>query len=88
MSTSTVSATAAAPKKSGGRQKLSLPWIMLIIAGGLALISLVRVISGANDLTSVGQVSGALSSPCRSASPVSAVCGPSARASSTSASKA
>lgn len=61
MSTSTVSATAAAPKKSGGRKKLTLPWIMLIIAGGLALLSLVRVISGANDLTSAGQVSGALS---------------------------
>ncbi|MEU7551271.1 ABC transporter permease [Streptomyces sp. NPDC044571] len=60
MSTSTVSATSAAPKKSGGRKKLTLPWILLIIAGGLALISLVRLISGANDLTSVGQVSGAL----------------------------
>ncbi|MFD7028479.1 ABC transporter permease [Streptomyces sp. NPDC059917] len=61
MSTSTVSATNAAPKKQAGRKKLTLPWIMLIIAGGLALISLVRVISGAQDLTSVGQVSGALS---------------------------
>ncbi|MFD6968656.1 ABC transporter permease [Streptomyces sp. NPDC059979] len=61
MSTKTVSATAAAPKKSGGRKKLTLPWILLIIAGGLALISMVRLISGANDLTSIGQVSGALS---------------------------
>ncbi|MFI8102450.1 ABC transporter permease [Streptomyces sp. NPDC086023] len=60
MSTSTVSATSAAPKGSGGRKKLTLPWILLIIAGGLALVSLVRLISGANDLTSVGQVSGAL----------------------------
>ncbi|MFJ1863592.1 ABC transporter permease [Streptomyces sp. NPDC088097] len=60
MSTSTVSATSAAPKKGGGRRKLTLPWILLIIAGGLALLSLVRVISGADDLTSVGQVSGAL----------------------------
>ncbi|MFJ5552006.1 ABC transporter permease [Streptomyces sp. NPDC093225] len=59
MSTSTVSATSAAPT-GGGRKKLTLPWILLIIAGGLALVSLVRVISGANDLTSVGQVSGAL----------------------------
>ncbi|MFD7613654.1 ABC transporter permease [Streptomyces sp. NPDC059828] len=59
-STSTVSAAAIAPKKNGGSRKLSLPVIMLIIAGGLALFSLVRVISGANDLTSVGQVSGAL----------------------------
>ncbi|MFD3329469.1 ABC transporter permease [Streptomyces sp. NPDC058701] len=60
MSTSTVSAASAAPKKSDGRRKLTLPWILLIIAGGLALVSLVRLISGANDLTSVGQVSGAL----------------------------
>ncbi|MCY0944048.1 MULTISPECIES: ABC transporter permease [Streptomyces] len=60
MSTSTVSAASAAPKKSDGRRKLTLPWILLIIAGGLALVSLVRVISGADDLTSVGQVSGAL----------------------------
>ncbi|WP_030204051.1 ABC transporter permease [Streptomyces sp. NRRL S-87] len=59
MSTSTVSATSAAPK-GGDRKKLTLPWILLIIAGGLALVSLVRVISGADDLTSVGQVSGAL----------------------------
>ncbi|MFK0254289.1 ABC transporter permease [Streptomyces sp. NPDC090445] len=58
MSTSTASATSAAPK--GGRRKLTLPWILLIIAGGLVLISLVRTISGANDLTSIGQVSGAL----------------------------
>ncbi|MEY2273589.1 ABC transporter permease, partial [Streptomyces sp. BF23-19] len=61
MSTSTVSATSAAPKKPGGRKKLTLPWIMLIVAGALALVSVVRLISGANDLTSVGQVSGALS---------------------------
>ncbi|MFF4101188.1 ABC transporter permease [Streptomyces sp. NPDC001903] len=60
MSTSTVSATSAAPKKGGGRRKVTLPWILLMIAGGLALISLARVISGADDLTSVGQVSGAL----------------------------
>ncbi|MEV8534954.1 ABC transporter permease [Streptomyces sp. NPDC051211] len=61
MSTHTASATGAAPKTPGnGRKKLTLPWILLIIAGGLALVSLVRVISGADDLTSVGQVSGAL----------------------------
>lgn len=59
MSTSTVPATSAAPTPAG-RRKLTLPWILLIIAGGLALLSLVRVISGADDLTSVGQVSGAL----------------------------
>ncbi|MER5885553.1 ABC transporter permease [Streptomyces sp. NPDC001941] len=60
MSTSTVSATSAAPKKGGGRRKLTLPWILLIVAGALALVSLVRLISGANDITSVGQVAGAL----------------------------
>ncbi|MDH2391854.1 ABC transporter permease [Streptomyces sp. HNM0663] len=63
MSTSNASAASAAPKapRNGGRRpKLTLPVILLIIAGGLALFSLVRVVSGANDLTSVGQVSGAL----------------------------
>ncbi|GFH36000.1 ABC transporter permease [Streptomyces pacificus] len=59
-STSTVSMTSTAPRKGGGRPTLSLPVILLVIAAGLALFSLVRVISGANDLTSVGQVSGAL----------------------------
>nr|WSZ98014.1 ABC transporter permease [Streptomyces sp. NBC_00857] len=58
--TSTVSATSAAPAKGPGRRTLSLPVILLIIAGALGLVSLVRLISGANDLTSVGQVSGAL----------------------------
>ncbi|WP_030764375.1 ABC transporter permease [Streptomyces sp. NRRL F-2664] len=60
MSASTVSTKKAAPAP-GSRKKLTLPWILLIIAGGLALVSLVRLISGADDLTSVGQVSGALS---------------------------
>ncbi|MFI6423352.1 ABC transporter permease [Streptomyces sp. NPDC050842] len=59
MSTGTVTKPSAAPK-GGGRRKLTLPWIMLIVAAGLLLFSLVRAVSGANDLTSVGQVSGAL----------------------------
>ncbi|MFJ8000910.1 ABC transporter permease [Streptomyces sp. NPDC096310] len=58
--TSTVSATSAAPRKGGGRPTLSLPVILLIVAGALALVSLVRLISGAEDITSVGQVAGAL----------------------------
>ncbi|MDV9190076.1 ABC transporter permease [Streptomyces sp. SR27] len=58
MSTTTVAKPSAAPK--GGRRKLTWPWIMLIVAAGLVLFSLVRVVSGADDLTSVGQVSGAL----------------------------
>ncbi|MFD4034306.1 ABC transporter permease [Streptomyces sp. NPDC058637] len=53
-------AARVAPKKGGGRRKLSLPVVLLIIAGALALVSLVRLISGANDVTSVGQVAGAL----------------------------
>ncbi|MFE0581641.1 MULTISPECIES: ABC transporter permease [unclassified Streptomyces] len=60
MSASTVSTKKAAPAP-GGRKKLTLPWMLLIVAAGLALVSLVRLVSGANDLTSVGQVSGALS---------------------------
>ncbi|WP_055603937.1 ABC transporter permease [Streptomyces aureus] len=59
MTTSTVSKPSAAPK-GGGRRKLTWPWILLIVAAGLLLFSLVRAVSGANDLTSVGQVSGAL----------------------------
>ncbi|GHF87984.1 ABC transporter permease [Streptomyces filamentosus] len=59
MSTDTVAKPSAAPKKPG-RRKLTWPWILLIVAGALVLFSLVRVVSGADDLTSVGQVSGAL----------------------------
>jgi simple sugar transport system permease protein len=60
-STSTVTAAGAtAPAKGGGRRKLTLPVILLFVAGGLLLFSLVRAVSGADDLTSVGQVSGAL----------------------------
>ncbi|MFD4692375.1 ABC transporter permease [Streptomyces sp. NPDC058463] len=55
-----VPAARVAPKKGGGRRKLSLPVVLLIIAGALALVSLVRLISGAEDVTSVGQVAGAL----------------------------
>ncbi|KOG35846.1 MULTISPECIES: ABC transporter permease [Streptomyces] len=59
MSSTTVSKPSAAPK-GGGSRKLTWPWILLIVAAGLVLFSLVRAVSGANDLTSVGQVSGAL----------------------------
>ncbi|MGW8765706.1 ABC transporter permease [Streptomyces sp. NPDC055815] len=59
MSTGTVAKPSAAPKKAG-RRKLTWPWILLIAAAGLVLFSLVRAVSGADDLTSVGQVSGAL----------------------------
>ncbi|WP_086824426.1 ABC transporter permease [Streptomyces sp. NRRL B-24572] len=59
MSTGTVAKPSAAPKKAG-RRKLTWPWILLIVAAGLVLFSFVRVVSGADDLTSVGQISGAL----------------------------
>jgi simple sugar transport system permease protein len=65
-----VSATAtstpppAAPKAAGGkggRTRLSLPWILLLVAGGLIALSAVRAVTGAQDLTSAGQISAALS---------------------------
>ncbi|MFJ9827486.1 ABC transporter permease [Streptomyces sp. NPDC101160] len=59
MSTGTVAKPSAAPKKAA-RRKLTWPWILLIVAAALVLFSFVRVVSGADDLTSVGQVSGAL----------------------------
>ncbi|GAA1356025.1 ABC transporter permease [Streptomyces beijiangensis] len=53
----------AAPKAPGsrsGRSKLSLAKILLIVAGALVLLSLVRVITGADQLTSEGQISASL----------------------------
>ncbi|MBD0711103.1 MULTISPECIES: ABC transporter permease [unclassified Streptomyces] len=55
----TLAKPSAAPQGTG-RRKLTWPKILLIVAAGLVLFSLVRVVSGADDLTSVGQVSGAL----------------------------
>ncbi|MEV6105588.1 ABC transporter permease [Streptomyces sp. NPDC051940] len=46
--------------KPSPRFRLTWPWILIIIAAGLALVSLVRLITDANDITSVGQVSAAL----------------------------
>ncbi|NGN64406.1 ABC transporter permease [Streptomyces sp. A7024] len=60
MSATTVATKTAQPPGRPSRGRLSLPWILLIIAGALALASAVRLITGANDITSVGQVSGAL----------------------------
>lgn len=63
----TVTATStpppAAPKVSGGksgRTRLSFPVILLIIAGVLLALSAVRTITGAQDVTSAGQISAAL----------------------------
>ncbi|WP_229891056.1 ABC transporter permease [Streptomyces mashuensis] len=47
-------------KDDKGRRKLSYPVVLLILAGGLLLLSALRVITGAGDLTSSGQWSGAL----------------------------
>ena len=54
----------------------------------LVLVRRCELITGADELTSRGTIRRALAAPCRSASPASAACGPSAPASSTSASKA
>ncbi|MFD6419677.1 ABC transporter permease [Streptomyces sp. NPDC060194] len=43
-----------------GRRKLTLPVVLLLIAGLLALVSIVRIITGADGITSVGQMSTAL----------------------------
>ncbi|MEV7399403.1 ABC transporter permease [Streptomyces sp. NPDC091267] len=63
----TVTATStpppAAPKVAGGkggRTRLSFPVILLIIAGVLLALSAVRAITGAQDVTSAGQISAAL----------------------------
>ncbi|WP_328537069.1 ABC transporter permease [Streptomyces sp. NBC_00344] len=52
----------AAPKAAKARsgRKLSLPKVLLIVAGALILISLVRIVTGADQLTSEGQISASL----------------------------
>ncbi|MFD5041780.1 ABC transporter permease [Streptomyces sp. NPDC058378] len=53
----------AAPKASGGkggRTRFSFPVVLLIIAGALLALSAVRAITGAQDVTSAGQISAAL----------------------------
>ncbi|MFJ8664734.1 ABC transporter permease [Streptomyces sp. NPDC093600] len=63
--TATSTPPPAAPKVAGGKggrtRRLSLPVILLIVAGGLVALSAVRAITGAQDLTSAGQISAALS---------------------------
>ncbi|MGO4417770.1 ABC transporter permease, partial [Streptomyces sp. MCAF7] len=56
----TTSVTDKPQSRKPVRQKLSLPVVLLIVAGALVLVSVVRLITGADDITSVGQVSGAL----------------------------
>ncbi|KOG90953.1 ABC transporter permease, partial [Streptomyces varsoviensis] len=49
---------------SGGnkpeRRKLTYPVVLLLLAGALLLLAVLRVVTGAEDLTSSGQFSGAL----------------------------
>ncbi|PZT76256.1 MULTISPECIES: ABC transporter permease [unclassified Streptomyces] len=61
--TATSTPPPAAPKVSGGksgRSRLSFPVLLLIIAGVLLALSAVRAITGAQDVTSAGQISAAL----------------------------
>ncbi|GHF68287.1 ABC transporter permease [Streptomyces thermodiastaticus] len=59
MTTSTIAKPQAKPSARNGR-RFSLPVLLLIIAGVLVLTSAVRLITGANEITSTGQVSTAL----------------------------
>ncbi|MFE7109559.1 ABC transporter permease [Streptomyces sp. NPDC057575] len=61
--TATSTPPPAAPKVAGGkggRARLSFPVVLLIIAGVLLALSAVRAITGAEDVTSAGQISAAL----------------------------
>ncbi|MEU6391479.1 ABC transporter permease [Streptomyces sp. NPDC046939] len=61
MSTATVlDKKPASPPAKGARGKLSLPVLMLVIAGVLALTSLVRLVTDANGITNVSQMATAL----------------------------
>ena len=54
----------AAPRVSGGdrgRIKMTLPVVLLIVSASLIVVAAVRAITGANDITSSGQIAGALS---------------------------
>ncbi|MFF1292122.1 MULTISPECIES: ABC transporter permease [unclassified Streptomyces] len=64
MSTATIAKAPAKPGKGGRR--ISLPVVLLIISGVLILTSVVRLITGADGITSTGQMSTAL----RSAVPI------------------
>ncbi|MHB6909315.1 ABC transporter permease [Streptomyces sp. DB-54] len=61
MSTELKSAARPAAPGTGGRRKLTYPWVLLIIAGALVAVSALRAVSGAGDLTSGGQFGAALS---------------------------
>ncbi len=62
MSTAT---STPAPKKQGpvkaAASRLTLPMVLLIIAGALVALSAVRAVTGAQDITAAGQIGAALS---------------------------
>ncbi|MCX4828952.1 ABC transporter permease [Streptomyces sp. NBC_00006] len=60
MSTVLVDKKAASQPAPGGRRKLSLPVLMIGVAGVLILTSLVRLITGADGITNVSQMATAL----------------------------
>jgi simple sugar transport system permease protein len=62
--TATQTPPPAAPRAAGvvtRRRRLTPPVILLIVACAIVVVSGVRAITGANDITSAGQMSGALS---------------------------
>ncbi|WP_406439821.1 ABC transporter permease [Streptomyces sp. NBC_00631] len=59
MSTATIAKPQATQPGKGGR-RMSLPVLLLVIAGVLVLTSAVRIITGAEGITSTGQMSTAL----------------------------
>ena len=59
MSTATIAKPKAKQPGKGGR-RMSLPVLLLVIAGVLVLTSIVRLITGADGITSTGQMSTAL----------------------------
>jgi ABC-type uncharacterized transport system permease subunit len=61
--TATQTPPPAAPRVTSGkspRLRLTFPVVLLIIAAALIVVSLVRIITGADDITSDGQIAGAL----------------------------
>ncbi|CAG7601376.1 ABC transporter permease [Actinacidiphila bryophytorum] len=61
--TATQTPPPAAPRAAGGkggRTRLSVPVILLIVAAAIIVVSAVRAIAGADDVTSSGQIAGAL----------------------------
>ncbi|GHH40902.1 ABC transporter permease [Streptomyces candidus] len=62
MSTATTAPAAKSPAgKKAGKRRLSLPVVLLIVAGALIALSAVRAITGAQDITASGQIGAALS---------------------------